>query len=665
MKSNLFVLLFIATFCANGLFANDPAYELRRSSYISTALANFNDNAIVIQAYENQPLNMTALNNTIGIIGNKSTSDFDIVKLVRVMYLTNGEYDSIIMNTLDTIPFWLTKSDTLRGYWSENHMIMWMSSDWLLHEKFGKTIDDNLDNRLRHYLKMKIKYGFYEFFSSTYAPYCLSGLLNLADFAQDTEIKTLATQAANRLLKEMLWLTNNKGVFFPTAGRNYIGKYATPYGQNHNSLIYLLTGMGLPPDAASHSGVFLATSSLAVDSISKSWTSSLDTVYYMGHPLDSASSIYSNQPKTDKTIFHWSFGGYFHPSLVVQTGDLLNDSLLWRHTDFKPFYQLSTVPQSDYPLFADALSVASKSSVLTGQNIAIYKRNAVTLSSIQDFWKGKLGYQQYPCVANIGTSAVYLASGIVDSTWTEGASNNANEHLPYVEQKKNVALLMYRPEPKPGLLPYFNNEVVLRWLNSDFDEQQTSGNWLIGRQAQSYVGVRRHCIDKVNGSHGCYYTTDGQAWVIVLGDSSMYGSFSNFNTLIQQSQFEEQRYFDSVNNKSVYYAKIIFDNNTIDYAWDIDSIRDITGIVNIETNQLAVYPNPIKDEVKVDMEAFKGKIFSLEILNISGQKVFEQREQISSTNELRINTSNYPQGIYLVSLNSEGKTYRSRVVKVE
>jgi hypothetical protein len=145
----------------------------------------------------------------------------------------------------------------------------------------------------------------------------------------------------------------------------------------------------------------------------------------------------------------------------------------------------------------------------------------------------------------------------------------------------------------------------------------------------------------------------------------MYGSFSNFNTLIQQSQFEEQRYFDSVNNKSVYYAKIIFDNNTIDYAWDIDSIRDITGIVNIETNQLAVYPNPIKDEVKVDMEAFKGKIFSLEILNISGQKVFEQREQISSTNELRINTSNYPQGIYLVSLNSEGKTYRSRVVKVE
>jgi hypothetical protein len=145
----------------------------------------------------------------------------------------------------------------------------------------------------------------------------------------------------------------------------------------------------------------------------------------------------------------------------------------------------------------------------------------------------------------------------------------------------------------------------------------------------------------------------------------MYGSFSNFNTLIQQSQFEEQRYFDSVNNKSVYYAKIIFDNNTIDYAWDIDSIRDITGIVNIETNQLAVYPNPIKDEVKVDMEAFKGKIFSLEILNISGQKVFEQREQISSTDELRINTSNYPQGIYLVSLNSEGKTYRSRVVKVE
>src|SRR5690606_26438907 len=104
-----------------------------------------------------------------------------------------------------------------------NHMIMWMSSDWLLHERYGKTIDGNLRNRLVHYLEMKIQYGFYEFFSSTYAPYAFSGLVNLADFSQDVQIKNLATQAAQKLLSDILLLTNDKGVFYPVAGRNYPG----------------------------------------------------------------------------------------------------------------------------------------------------------------------------------------------------------------------------------------------------------------------------------------------------------------------------------------------------------------------------------------------------------------------------------------------------------
>jgi hypothetical protein len=223
---------------------------------------------------------------------------------------------------------------------------------------------------------------------------------------------------------------------------------------------------------------------------------------------------------------------------------------------------------------------------------------------------------------------------------------------------------MYRPEPKPGLLPYFNNEVVLRWLNSDFDEQQTFGNWLIGRQAQSYIGVRRHCIDKVNGSHGCYYTTDGQAWAIVVGDSSMYGSFQNFQNLVQQSQFEEQRYFDSVNEKSVYYAKIIFDNNTIDYAWEVDSFRDITGIVNIETNQLAVYPNPMKDELKVDLTLIAGNKADIEIYNLSGQLVLKEKLTVAQSTH-RINTAALPAGIYTLSALADGKIYRSRIVKIE
>jgi hypothetical protein len=225
-------------------FANNPVYEQRRTDYINHSLSNFSRHTITIQAYMGVPVDSATLHQMVGDIRRTGTVDFDIVQLVRILCLSSGQYNSLILPALDSIPFWMTKGDTLHGYWSENHMIQWMSSDWILHEKYGKAIDANLDNRLRHYLRLKVNYGFYEFFSSVYSPYCLSGLLNLADFAQDTEIKALATLASQRLLKELLMITNDQGVFFPTAGRNYFGKYENAYDQNHNNLIYLLPVLG-------------------------------------------------------------------------------------------------------------------------------------------------------------------------------------------------------------------------------------------------------------------------------------------------------------------------------------------------------------------------------------------------------------------------------------
>ncbi|HPA36786.1 MAG TPA: hypothetical protein PLA16_10485, partial [Chitinophagales bacterium] len=238
----------------------NPEFEARRQQYIQDAILRPNsDDVITIQAYKGVPVDQNLLTAMLNNIPTRSTVDFDIVKLIRVLFLSNGEYDSQILPVLEPIPFWLTPGENQREYWSENHMIMWMSSDWLLHEKYGKAIDSTLERRLRHYLRLKNQYGFYEFYSSTYLPYCFSGLVNLADFAEDAEIKSLATQASQKILQELLLLTNDRGSYFPAAGRNYYGKYETPFLQNHNHLIYLLTGRGTKPTTASHAGGFLAT----------------------------------------------------------------------------------------------------------------------------------------------------------------------------------------------------------------------------------------------------------------------------------------------------------------------------------------------------------------------------------------------------------------------
>lgn len=665
-RQHYFRLWLLMFWCGSSLpaFANDPAYLQRQSDYIATALGNFDSDAITIQAHQNVPLDSVTLNNMLNGIATGTTSDFTIVKLIRILFFTNGAYDAEILPVLNSVPYWINKDDTVRNYWSENHMIMWMSSDWLLHEKYGRAIDNTLDARLRHYLELKVQYGFYEFFSSTYAPYSLSGLLNLADFSQDVQIKNLATQAAQRLLKDLLMLTNDKGVFFPVAGRNYPGKYENPYGQNHNNLIYLLTGFGQAPVKASHAGGFLATSTLPVDSVIASWTPVMDTLLTIGHSLDSGFVLNSGMSPVDKIVFQWSSGAYFHPDVVQETVQLLVDSNMWRHVDFELLQPISFISPQDFPTLSNALSVVSKSSVICGQDIAIFKHNSVTLASVPDFWKGKVGFQQHPCVANAGTTAVYTASGEVKSDWTERNPDNANAHLPYVAQKKNLALLMYRPEPIPILLGtrFSDKSVALHWQDADFDEVVDSGFWLLGRQHNSYVAVRRSCTEEVNGVRACT-TNGGQTWVLAVGDSGMYGSFANFQNSIQQAQFTEEWRYDSLAQQSVYYAKISLDTVSIEYAWGVDS--NLTGLTNTPPySSFSVFPNPTDGAFTIDASPLFSQQASIRVFNMLGKEVYHEAIGNISARHLSINGAGWKPGIYTVVLETSSQRLVSKISKV-
>jgi hypothetical protein len=653
--------------CLNANAGNNAQYEQRRADYVDTALASLTGTKIILQAYKGVPVDTNLLNAKLSNIATGVTSDFDIIELVRILYLQPGVYDSKILPVLYSVPYWVTKGDTVRNYWSENHMIMWMGSDWLLHEKYNKPIDANLRNRLVHYLDLKIQYGYYEFFSSVYTPYCLSGLLNLADFAQDNEIKTKATLASQGLLKELLMLTNDKGVFFPVAGRNYPGKYKTPYGQNHNNLIYLLTGMGEAPKGSSAAGPFLASSDIPVDTVISSWTPVMDTLIHIGHSLDSGFVLNSGMSFVDKVVFQWSSGAYFHPAVVQETVQLLDDSLLWDQVDFALLQPIrSIITPATAPALAESLGCISKSTVISGQSVQIFKHNSITLASVPDFWKGKVGFQQHVCVANVGTTAVYVGSGEVQADWEDRSANHANIHLPYVGQKHNVALLMYRPEFTPALLgaTYANKDVALHWQHADFDEEVTDSLWLIGRQQQNYVAVRRYCNGQVNGVDACSMpSANGQAWAIMVGDSAMYGGFNAFKDAVHNAQFTEQWYIDSATSQYVYYAKIQSDTITVDYAWGVDTLLG-TGILPVQAQApIRIAPNPTTGAASIDLTLFAEEPVLLKITSTSGVQMAEI-SVLDASQPVQINTTGWGRGMYFVNAKTpSGRRGNTKLIK--
>lgn len=638
---------------------NSLAYQQRQSDLIDSALINnFTDDAIVFQAYRGIPVDTNVLNNWIDQVPTRSTLDFLIVKMVRILYLSNGEYDNKIYSALDTLPFWMNKGDTLYGYWSENHMIQWMSSDWLLHEKFNKPIDPALYDRLEHYLDLKLQYGFYEFFSTTYAPYSFGGIINLADFAQDPIIKSKATAVAQKLISELLMVTTEEGTFFPAAGRNYYGSYDKAYGHNVQSIIYLTTGLGRQLTRAQHGSSFLATSDLYIEDAAATYTTQLDTLYSIGHSLDSGFVLNSTQTPIDKIVFQWSSGAYFMPEVAKASANIVIDSMLWNHVDFEPFVQLKGLSADQIEDISEVLSPVSKSTLICGQDVHIFKNNSVSLASIQNFHPGKAGFQQFPCVANIGQNAIMTASGETAVPWRGRKSNHSNEHMPYVEQNSNVALLMYWPEN--GNIILESMDVSLLVEDNDMDEIVEDSLWIMFRQDNNYVAYRRSCADLDNdGAYTCP-TDPVQSWAVVVGDSTMYNSFANFQTLISNAEFEESFTHNAIDQKTEYYASVTFDNITIDHTWKRDSV--LVGIDDVAINEadVTLFPNPAQNSFTVILDAKLGDV-EIQVMDITGRNTYNT--SAVNTTAVQIDMNNWTDGMYLVRIQHSNGSITKKLLK--
>ena len=85
-------ILLVCAFCLGSMTAPDnllfaQGFEERRQQYFDIAAANPNSNAMVIQAYLNQPVTPEYLTDIYDEMETRGTIDFAIVQLIRVMFL--------------------------------------------------------------------------------------------------------------------------------------------------------------------------------------------------------------------------------------------------------------------------------------------------------------------------------------------------------------------------------------------------------------------------------------------------------------------------------------------------------------------------------------------------------------------------------------------------
>jgi 1,4-alpha-glucan branching enzyme len=82
------------------------------------------------------------------------------------------------------------------------------------------------------------------------------------------------------------------------------------------------------------------------------------------------------------------------------------------------------------------------------------------------------------------------------------------------------------------------------------------------------------------------------------------------------------------------------------------------NILGVESESIAlqVYPNPAREMVKVDWEAFEAGETSLKCMDAMGREVFQKNlPQIKGVNSTTISTQNLPKGLYFIQVNTQRK----------
>ena len=98
--------------------------------------------------------------------------------------------------------------------------------------------------------------------------------------------------------------------------------------------------------------------------------------------------------------------------------------------------------------------------------------------------------------------------------------------------------------------------------------------------------------------------------------------------------------------------KIVFEANNLDATSD-----------HLESN-FQLYPNPsMGDVVYIKGENFLGSEVNIEIYDVLGNRVSEKKYSDSSSDTLAINVSSLSVGMYIVKVNSQGKSFSRKLLR--
>lgn len=491
------------------------------------------------------PFEQHGLDDVIATIkSNHDCNDFTLNGVLRMLYLDRERPvvpDSFKKQARERIldfKYWwddARRDTTYRCYHTENHQALYHTAELLagqLHknDRFtdGKTGTEHMAHAselINPWLDNRLRFGFSEWLSTYYDVEALL-LTNLFDFAEDEAIRDKARGVLDLLMLDLA-LHNHNGYLAGASGRTYATSLITGFHVT-SPMVKLMFGVGRYDGRQNTGAIALATSGYRCPDVIAGIATDYDTPIYVRQrtSLDVEDALRYGIDYDNERHCHlfWGMQEFIHPLCVATSKHISEKHDTWPYRNYDEYIALYNREKRETGIAVDRDRFALSEGNITTLRCADYQ-----LSTVNDFRKGKQGYQQHPWMATLG-------NGVVVYTNHPGGTNlrnspnywAGNEILPKSVQHRDVTICLYDiPEGHKTAMTHAYFPTVL------MDSVVQRGNWTFGKRGNGYVALycsaTAELTDDFRGEK-CDLKAPGRetAWICQVGNAGKWKSFANF-----------------------------------------------------------------------------------------------------------------------------------------
>lgn len=598
--------------------ANDKIVKTVAKDDVAKTLENPIDN-ILIALEEGESADYSKIGDTLKYIDSRyDTSDFRMPSLIRILYdhkdaLPNEVYEAMKKTVLG-FKYWMDQpGDDSMCYWSENHQLLFSSSEYLLGHYFKDEVFTNMSitgeehaklgkERVLIWLNQRYLYGFTEWYSSTYYVEDIAPLAVLIDFAPDEDVREKAKMVMDLLMYDLA-TQNFKGTFTVNSGRMYeAAKMSGRHGSmketisdvwpNYNQYLGVekVTGMEVNFHYIKHYEVPEVLVAIGYDQDSaKEYKAStgLDVSEYKAEGLTGLSD--------ERIMMQFASEAFTNPEVIGTTIRYVDKNGMFSNEFLSDFKLINSGLLKTFnltPLVSKALDPFYNGTAIQRANTYMYRTPDYAMSTAQAYHPGEYGDQQSLFSMTINNDFNIFVQHPAAALKADGALGNSpnywvgNGYNPHTVQEKNINMSLYvLPEQVNPLgdlagmarkiedfthmyLPKQYLDALVIEDNMAFAQVGEVYIAVIGKNALTYKPIEHTAYDeKMNLTEDYDLIQQGKTtyWITEVSTSKEYGSLNAFMAAIKNNPVAyEQNTLTYKNLKLTYKGDFVVDGVTQD-----------------------------------------------------------------------------------------------------